>query len=334
MQFATRSSPFVPANNSVNRVMLQVLIALLPAISVMFWLFGFSVLIQLLLACMTALCAESSLLYLRKRPIKIHLLDLSALISAVLLALAIPSIAPWWLSVTGTLFAIIIAKQLYGGLGHNPFNPAMVGYVFLLISFPQQMTAWQIPYTSLSLFDSIKLIIFEQTLFDGLSAATLLDHSKTQLSLGGSLIDIKNSAQFGMIAAKGLELISIAYLMGGLWLLYRKVISWHIPLAVIAGLSLPASLAYWIDPGHFSSPLVHVFAGASISAAFFIATDPVTAATSNKGRLIYGLLIGVLIYIIRTWGGYPDAIAFAVLLANLAAPSIDYYLRPKPSNKP
>lgn len=135
MQFPTTSSPFTPASNTVNRVMLQVLIALLPAIGIMFWLFGNTLLIQLLLSCSTALLAESCILWLRKKPIRMHLLDLSALVSAVLLALAIPTVAPWWISVSGTLFAIIIAKHLYGGLGYNPFNPAMAGYVFLLISF-------------------------------------------------------------------------------------------------------------------------------------------------------------------------------------------------------
>jgi len=310
MQFPATSSPFTPASNTVNRVMLQVLIALLPATGIMFWLFGDALLIQLLLACSTALLAESCMLWLRKKTIKMHLLDLSALVSAVLLALAIPTIAPWWISVSGTLFAIIIAKHLYGGLGYNPFNPAMAGYVFLLISFPQQMTAWTMP-------------------FDVISSATALDYTKTQLGLGFSVYEISTSPLFGYLAGKDWEYISFAYLLGGLWLLQRKVISWHIPVAVLLGLTIPALAAYLIDSTRFTSPLFHLFSGATFCGAFFIATDPVTAATSNKGRLIFGLLVGCLVYIIRTWGGYPDAIAFAVLLANLAAPSIDYYTRPK-----
>ncbi|MCF7969942.1 MAG: RnfABCDGE type electron transport complex subunit D [Methylococcaceae bacterium] len=315
MQFPTSSSPFTPVNNTVNRIMLQVLLALIPAISLMFWLFGRAFLMQLLLACSTALLAEACMLWLRKKPIKMHLLDLSALVSAVLLALAIPTIAPWWISVSGTLFAIIIAKHLYGGLGYNPFNPAMAGYVFLLISFPQQMTAWQLP-------------------FDVISSATVLDHTKTQLGLGFSIGEISTSPLFGYVAGKDLEYLSLAYLFGGLWLLQRKVISWHIPVAVLLGLTFPAFIAYLIDSTRFTSPLFHLFSGATLCCAFFIATDPVTAATSNKGRLIFGLLIGSLIYLIRTWGGYPDAIAFAVLLANLAAPSIDYYTRPKRVKQP
>ena len=310
MQFPTSSSPFTPASNSVNRVMLHVILALLPAIAVMLWLFGGAFLMPLLLACSTALLAEAGILWLRKKPIKIHLLDLSALLSALLLALAIPTIAPWWISVSGTLFAIIIAKHLYGGLGYNPFNPAMTGYVFLLISFPQQMTAWQLP-------------------FDSISSATVLDYTKTQLSLGLSLHEISSSPLFSYFSGKYWEYISIAYLLGGLYLLQRKIITWHIPFTVLLGISLPTLIANTIDSTQFVSPLFQLFAGASFCAAFFIATDPVTAATSNKGRLIFGALIGLLIFIIRTWGGYPDAVAFAVLLANLCAPSIDYYTRPK-----
>lgn len=313
--------------------MRHVLLALIPAISVMFWLFGYSVLIQLLIASSSALIAETACLWLRKRPLKVHLFDLSAIITAVLLALAIPTIAPWWIIVTGTLFAITIGKHVYGGLGYNPFNPAMVGYVFLLISFPLQMTSWQDPLVCLSLFDALNIILSGQQTFDGLSAATLLDSIKTQLSSGLTLTEINASSQLANMENNGLELVALAYLVGGLWLLYRKIISWHIPIAVILGLCLPAAVANLMDATHYSSPLFQLVSGATICAAFFIATDPVSAATSNKGRLCYGALMGSLIYIIRTWGSYPEGVAFAVLLANLAAPSIDFYLRPKPASK-
>lgn len=334
MQFPTSCSPYTPANNSVSRVMRQVLIALVPAISVSFWLFGYTLLIQLLLAGITALLAEAACLWLRKRPIKIYLFDFSALISATLLALAIPTIAPWWIIVTGTLFAIIIAKQVYGGLGFNPFNPAMAGYVFLLISFPIQMTGWQTTGLFLSFSDAIELIFSGQLAIDGLSSATVLDSAKTQLSLGQALSEINTTPLSENMTVKGAELISVAYLTGGLWLLYRKVISWYIPLAVLLGLTIPASISYFYDPAQVYSPLFHLMAGASLCGAFFIATDPVSAATSNTGRIIYGAVIGLLIFVIRIWGGYPDAIAFAVLLANLAAPTIDYYTRPKAISRP
>jgi len=319
MQFSTSSSPFTPSNNSVHRVMRKVLLALLPAIGVSYWLFGYSVIIQLLLACITALITEAALLSLRRRAIKSTLFDLSALITAALLALSIPSIAPWWIIVSGTVFSISIAKHLYGGLGYNPFNPAMVGYVFLLISFPQQMTAWQNPSLFLSLENASSLLFSSATL-DGISSATLLDNAKTQLSLGKNLIH--QALQF-----KNQQLmLAIAYALGGFYLLISKTITWHLPCALLVGLLLPATLAQLINPELYHSPLIHLLSGASLFAAFFIITDPVTAATSNKARLVYGLLVGLLIYIIRTWGAYPDAVAFAILLGNLSAPSIDHYL--------
>lgn len=311
----------------------HVLCALTPVIAVMFWLFGYSVLIQLLIACSTALLAEAVCLYLRKRPIKVCLFDLSAILTAVLLALAIPAIAPWWIGVTGVLFAIIIGKHVYGGLGYNPFNPAMTGYVFLLISFPLQMTGWQSPLVFLSLFDALNIIILEQPVIDGLSGATILDSVKTHLATGLTLTEINGLPGWGNIANNVLRFVALAYLTGGVWLLYQKIISWHIPAAVILGLCLPAALANLIDAAQFSSALFHLQSGATLCAAFFIATDPVSAAVSNKGRLIYGAMIGCLIYIIRTWGAYPDGVAFAILLANLAAPSIDYYTAPKTAGK-
>lgn len=314
--------------------MRQVLIALTPVLGVMFWLFGYTVLLHLLLASSTALLAEAGCLWLRKRAVTIHLLDYSALITATLLALAIPTIAPWWMSISGTLFAIIIAKQIYGGLGYNPFNPAMAGYVFLLISFPQQMTAWQTPYTFLPISDSLNLIFSGSVAFDSISSATVLDSIKTTKTLGTSLLDLRSSSLFGFIAGQGWELISLAYLTGGLWLLYRKIISWHIPTAVLLSLCIPTSIHYLIDANNVAnSPLFQLFSGASLCGAFFIATDPVSAAASNTGRLYYGALIGLLIYVIRSWGAYPDAVAFAVLIANLAAPAIDVYMRPKSTSQ-
>ncbi|MDC9729385.1 MAG: RnfABCDGE type electron transport complex subunit D [Methyloprofundus sp.] len=329
MQFPTSCSPFTPSNNSVQRIMFHVIAALLPAIAVQFWFFGFSILMQICLAIGTALLTEALCLTARKRDIVSALSDGSALLTALLIAIAIPSIAPWWVVITGTLFAILIAKHIYGGLGYNPFNPAMAAYVFLLISFPLQMTQWQSPFAFLDFSNAFQLIFSEQIAFDGTTSATVLDLTKTQLHLGQNLANIQQQALFGFIADKNRELINLAYLLGGLFLLHKKIIHWAIPTAVILGLLIPASIAYSIDNSLYSSPTFHLMAGATLCCAFFIATDPVTASSSKKGRLIYGLLIGSLIYCIRTWGGYPDAAAFAVLLANLSAPSIDYYLKGK-----
>ncbi len=317
--------------------MQQVLLALVPGILAMYWNFGMGVFINILLATGTALAAEASVLMLRKRPVMATLQDLSAVVTAVLLALALPVIAPWWIAVIGAFFAVVIAKQVYGGLGYNPFNPAMAGYVLLLVSFPQQMTAWLTPdaiaSTSLSFTETCRLIFFEQLPtgleHDAITMATPLDTARTQLGLHKALKAIHEDPVFGLLAGKGWDWVALAYLAGGVWLLRRKVIGWQIPAGLLAGLAVFAGIAYVIDSSRFASPLFHVFAGATLLGAFFIATDPVTAATSNTGRIVYGLFIGILIYIIRVWGGYPDGVAFAVLLANLAVPTIDYCTRPR-----
>ena len=317
--------------------MLQVLLALIPGTAVMIGVFGSGVLINLTLAIVTAVAAEAFMLYLRGHSIRVYLLDFSVVVTAVLLALSLPVIAPWWITVTGTLFAVIICKHLYGGLGYNPFNPAMAGYVLLLVSFPKQMTAWIAPaelsLATLSVSDFFGLIFFEQLplnlSYDALTMATPLDTVKTQLGLQHNLADILSQPVFGMIAGKGWEWVSAAYLVGGFWLIQRKVIAWQIPVGMISAIIVFAMIYHLIDDSRFASPLFHLFSGATLLGAFFIATDPVTASTTPTGRLIYGAMIGSLVYIIRTWGGYPDAIAFAVLLGNLAAPTIDYFTRPR-----
>lgn len=337
MKFITEVSPHIESKTSVTRVMLQVLIALIPGIIAMCWFLGLGVLIQIALAVTTAIIAEAIILHLRQRDLKINLMDLSAVVTAVLLAISLPIIAPWWIIVVGTLFAIVIAKHLYGGLGYNPFNPAMAGYVLLLVSFPKQMTAWLTPQEissySMTLIDFMRLIFLEQLPqnvdYDALTMATPLDTVKTQLGLDKTISQIQTGAVFGVFAGKAWEWISLSYLVGGLWLMQRKVIGWQIPFGLLVSLAVFSGLCYLIDNQYYASPIFHLFSGGAMLGAFFIATDPVTAATSVKGRLFYGGLIGVLVYIIRVWGGYPDAIAFSVLLANLAVPTIDYYTRPR-----
>ena len=334
MSLYAPSSPHFHNDNNVTKIMLKVLYALIPGILVYISIFGFGVAINILLAIITALGCEAAMLAIRKRPIAPFITDGSAIITGVLLALSIPAIAPWWVIFLGTAFAIIIAKHLYGGLGYNPFNPAMVGYAMLLISFPQQMTVWPSSQASLGIVESFKLIFSdntpEQLAADAISSATPLDYLKNQLGLSRDISDIMaNSDAFGMFGGSGVEWISIAFLIGGLWLIKQKIIHWHIPAAMIGSLSAIALIFYAIDSEQYASPLFHIFSGATILGAFFIATDPVSAATTPKGKIIYGACIGLLIYIIRTWGGFPDAIAFAVLIMNMSAPAIDYYTKPK-----
>ena len=322
------TSPHATGNQRTQRVMLQVLLATVPAVLVLTWLFGIGTLVNLLWASLVALGCEAAILAMRKRPIAFYLKDGSALVTAVLLALALPPYAPWWLTLIAVGFAIIFGKQLYGGLGQNPFNPAMLGYVVVLISFPLPMTTWPAPH-SVGMLAGIEHIWGLASLPDGWSQATALDSLKLNKSLTVDELWAQNPA-FGRFGGQGVEWVNLAFLLGGLYLLKQKLISWHAPVGLLGALAV-ISLLFWNGSGSDSngSPLFHLLSGATMLGAFFIVTDPVSGATSQLGRLIFGAGVGVLLYIIRTWGGYPDGMAFAVLLMNLAAPTIDYYSRPR-----
>lgn len=316
--------------------MRRVLYALVPGTLVCIGLFGWGVLVNLVIACITAVACEALMLRLRRRPAGLFLTDYSAIVTAVLLALALPALAPWWLTVVATAFAIVIAKHLYGGLGYNPFNPAMIGYVVALISFPLPMTQWVTPQASQSL-TPLQTVQFQFTgtlpagvALDGVTAATPLDSVKTQLGLKHTIAEIhERSPVFGSFGADAWEWVNLAFLVGGVWMLFSGVIRWHIPVGLLGGLALCALLFYLFDQDGYPDPGFHLFGGGAMLGAFFIATDPVTASTTDRGRLIYGAGIGILTYVIRTWGGYPDGIAFAVLLMNMAVPTIDHYTQPR-----
>ena len=334
---ALTSSPFVQSSGSVSRVMRTVIYALVPGILIYIGLFGWSVLVNILIATAGALFFEWVMLLLRDRPVRVYLLDGSAILTAILLSLAIPPLAPWWLLVLGSFFSIVVAKHLYGGIGYNTFNPAMAAYAVLLVSFPLEMSMWSASVNearySLSLIESIQYSLFQvlpQNIeFDALTSATVLDHIRTEVTSGKSLEEISSSPIFGYVAGQGFEWINLGFLLGGLWLIYKKIISWHIPLAVLVGLSVASLVSFAINPNVYANPLIHLLGGASILGAFFIATDPVTASTTPFGRIIYGVGIGFLTFAIRSWGGYPDGIAFAVLIMGMTVPLIDYYTVPK-----
>ena len=336
MNFSISSSPFLNSGNSISRIMLAVLFALIPGILTHLHFFGWGLLINLAIAIPTALASEALMLRLRQRPIKPFLTDYSAILTATLLAIALPSLAPWWLIFLGTAFAIVIAKQLYGGLGYNPFNPAMVGYAMLLIAFPREMTTWLPAQThNIAFMDSLRYSLFDilpaGRELDAISMATPLDTMKTQLGLNMTIEEISQHFQnlFGTLAGYGWEWVNLMFLLGGMLLIFMRVISWQIPVAVIGSLFLCALVFQLVDVDTHASPVFHLFSGATMLGAFFIATDPVSAATTVRGRLYYGAGIGILTYIIRSWGGYPDGFAFAVLLMNMAVPTIDYYTQPR-----
>ncbi|MDA7088674.1 RnfABCDGE type electron transport complex subunit D [Pseudomonas sp. SA3-5] len=322
------TSPHATGSNRTQQVMLQVLLATVPGILALTWLFGFGTLTNLLWASACALGFEAAILSLRQRPLGFFLKDYSALVTAVLLALALPAYSPWWLTLIATGFAIVFGKQLYGGLGQNPFNPAMLGYVVVLISFPVEMTSWPAPH-SVGLIEGLQHIFGWAALPDGWTQATALDVIKINKSLTMDELWAQHPA-FGHFGGAAAEAVNLAFLAGGLYLLYKRLFTWHAPVGMLASLAL-MSLLFWHGSGSDSngSPLFHLLTGATMLGAFFIVTDPVSGATSNRGRLLFGAGVGVLVYVIRAWGGYPDAVAFAVLLMNLAAPTIDYYTRPR-----
>ncbi len=341
MQFTLSSSPHSLPNASVNGVMRQVLLAMVPGVFACIYFFGWGIAINLVLASIVALASEALMLKLRGRPMQPYITDYSAILTGCLLALALPQLAPWWLTTIAVAFAIIIGKHLYGGLGFNPFNPAMVGYVVVIISFPKQMTHWVPPilegYSSLGFVDTLN-IIFRGVLplgtgWDSISMATPLDTIKTQLGLERSIEEIHSSKtyahMFGSLSGVGWEWINGLFLAGGLWLCFKRIIDWRIPAGVLLALFLLSNTFALYDYASYVPPTFHLFSGGIMLGAFFIATDPVTASTTTKGRWLYGLGIGWLIFMIRTWGGYPDGIAFAVLLMNMAVPLIDYYTMPR-----
>jgi electron transport complex protein RnfD len=330
-------SPFISKPDSVSAIMLKVLLALLPGIALYVWYFGPAILVSITLASITALATEAVMLKLRNRPIAPFLRDNSALLTAWLLALSIPPLAPWWLVVVGTSFAITIAKQLYGGLGNNPFNPAMVGYAVLIISFPVHMTHWLAPQglvlAELSFSQQLQYIfsgVLPNSLtLDAITMATPLDTLKTHLHLEESVQQILNLPIYGRVGGQGSEMVACGFLFGGLYLLAARIISWHIPVAYLGSLFIIAAVFNLVDPLHYVTPLFHLLSGAAILGAFFILTDPVSSPTTPKGKLIFAGGAAFLTYMIRTFGGFPDGVAFATLLMNIAVPLIVLYTQPK-----
>lgn len=328
------TSPHARASISTSKVMLQVAAATIPGVLALVIYFGPGVLINIALCIVTALAAEAAVMKLRRRPVGFYLKDYTALVTALLLGIALPPYCAWWLPVVGSFTAIVLAKQLYGGMGYNPFNPAMVGYVVLLISFPVEMTRWVAPaeliYGTPS-FDETLALVFGSMNVDGFTRATPLEIVRhNQSTILAQLYEMEPVFNKGTLAGLGWEMANFGFLLGGLFLLFRRLTTWHAPVAMLATLALLSVVFY--DGGSSlseGSPLLHLFSGATMLGAFFIVTDPVSGCTSNKGRLIFGAGVGLLVFVIRAWGAYPDAVAFAVLLMNFAAPFIDNYTLPR-----
>lgn len=330
-----RTAPHWLGNNSIPLMMRQVILALLPVCACACWYFGWGFILNLLFLCAACLGTEATALALRGRDIKAGLSDGSALVTAILIALAMPPMMPWWVSLTAALFAIGLAKHAYGGLGYNPFNPAMVGYVTVLVAFPQQLATWPAIGTEsswVSLQQSWQYFLggndFGLTA-DAFSGATPLDSIKMQLGLMRTMNEITGQEHFGWLAGRGWEWINLSAAAGGLWLLRKSVISWHVPAAMLLTMALLYFGFYAVQPATNPSPLIGLLSGGTMLAAFFIATDPVSGAASNNGRIVFGIGTGILCFALRRWGAYPDGIAFAILLMNMCVPLIDRFTVPR-----
>ncbi|MDX1812707.1 MAG: RnfABCDGE type electron transport complex subunit D, partial [Gammaproteobacteria bacterium] len=328
MKLIPHSAPHTHSGNAVSNVMLHVIIALAPATLFGIYIFGFPALNIIVLTILVALLAEAFSLYVANKAITPHLLDGSAFLTGLLLAMSLPPWAPWWIAVFGGVFAIIIGKHIFGGLGQNVFNPAMLARVALLISFPLEMTTWVdikplFSSAAPDFLESLKITFYGIPDFDSVSSASQLGHLRTELTMDKSAVDVLNTmhysasdSMFGMIGGSIGETSSLLILLGGIYLLYKRIISWHIPFTMIATIFVLSLTFHLIDNERFADPIFHIFSGGFLLGAFFIATDLVTSPNTKLGQIIFAVGIAVLDYVIRTWGGYPEGMGFAVLLMN------------------
>jgi H+/Na+-translocating ferredoxin:NAD+ oxidoreductase subunit D len=339
MKITVISGPHMKQHNPVRRIMLQVIAAILPATLFGVYLFGWPAFNLFIVTVCSALFFEFLCLRLAGKSSYV-LKDCSALLTGWLLAMTLPPWAPWWIGVVGSAIAIVLGKQVYGGLGQNVFNPAMLARVALLISFPVEMTTWAntAPFFSAGAPDfvsGLRITFVGLPQLDGYTGATVLGHVKTELTLNRELPVILTdvyepvSAWFGLMRGSLGETSALLLVLGGIWLLFKGVISWHIPFALLFSVTVISAIFHWWDSTHYLSPWVHLNSGALICAAFFIATDYVTSPNTAVGQLLFSACCGALIYVVRTWGGYPEGVAFAVLLMNAATPLMDHYLKPR-----
>lgn len=316
------------STSAIRRTLWEVNTALVPGIVGMVWFLGIGVLANLVTCVVVAVLCEASVLAVRKRTLA-TLLDGSAVMTGILMALCLSPLIPLALLLPGVAIAIIFGKQLFGGLGHNPFNPAMVGYAVLILSFPSQMTLWP-SLSSDPFFNSLTInetiaIKLHSDVPDAVTMATPLDQMKFRGTLTTSEV-WASSASFGTVGGTGWEVINLLFLAGGILLILRRRIDWSTPTAMLLTMAVATALLY--DSGSsesVGSPLFHLFSGGTMLTAFFITTDPVTTPISKLGRCLFGIGVGLLVVVIRSWGAYPDGMAFAILLMNAATPLIDHW---------
>jgi Na+-translocating ferredoxin:NAD+ oxidoreductase subunit D len=312
-------SPHIHTDESVNKIMYRVILALVPALAWSVFVFGMDALRVTLIAVAACVAGEY---VIQKYVMRItpSVGDGSAIITGILLAFNVPASLPWWIILIGALVAIGIGKLSFGGLGQNLFNPALVGRVFLLISFPVHMTSWPVN---------------QQAAIDGVTAATPLGLIKESLMSGQPLSDTLEDLPgtmdllLGNIGGSLGEVSALLLIIGGIYLLFRRVITWQIPVSVLGSMALFAAILWLADPEMYMNPLFHLLTGGAMLGAIFMATDMVTSPMTGKGQIMYGIGIGLITIAIRTWGAYPEGVSFAILLMNAVVPIINRYVKPK-----
>lgn len=313
-QLVVSPSPHTHGAQSTRQLMTDVVIALLPALAVSVWVFGFSALLVTVVAVVCCVAFEYLIQrFLFKGPVTVN--NMSAVVTGMLLAFNLPSSIPLWMVAVGSLVAIGVGKMTFGGLGKNVFNPALVGRVFMLFSFPVAMTTF--PEVADAATGATPLSAMKAALASGMTVPEAMD----MFSYGDLLVGFK-SGSFGEVSA-------VALVLGFIWLLVRRVITWRIPVYVLGSMALFSGILWLTDPETYMSPLFHLLTGGALLGAIFMATDYVTSPMSNMGMLIYGIGIGVITVLIRIWGQYPEGMSFAILIMNAFVPLIDKYVRPR-----
>ena len=315
-------SPHVHSGNSVKKEMYGVIIALIPAMIVSFYFFGLDAIRVTLISVLGAVGFEYLIQkYLLK--VKPSVYDGSAIITGLLFAFNMPSNLPTWIVLIGILVAIGIGKMSFGGLGQNPFNPALVGRVFLLISFPVQMTTWpKVNPLNFSMVDAetaaTPLALIKEGLKNGESLSSLMDKVPTTLDMF-----------IGQVGGSLGEVSAFAILLGGIYMLWKKIITWHIPVAMLGTIAIFSGILHLVNPDAYAGPVFHLLTGGAMLGAVFMATDMVTSPMTSKGMIIFGIGIGVLTVLIRVFGAYPEGVSFAILIMNAFVPLINTYVKPK-----
>jgi electron transport complex protein RnfD len=319
-------SPHQLGDKTVKKLMYGVLIAMLPTLFVSVYFFGLGAIVVVLTSVITCMLFEYVISrWILKRPPS--LIDGSAAITGMLLAFNLPSNLPLWIIVIGSFVAIAIGKMSFGGLGNNPFNPALVGRVFLLISFPVQMTTWPDPSPITHKFSGYLDVTTGATPL-GVLKETIRNGADVSSTIADKYPDYMQFLYGNMGGSCG-EIAGLAILIGLIYMLWKKVITWHIPVSILGTVILFTGILWFVNPMKYADPVFHLLTGGLLLGAVFMATDYVTSPMSKRGMIIYGVGIGLLTIIIRVWGAFPEGVSFAILIMNAFVPLINIYMKPK-----